>query len=141
MNPNPTELERETARRRVVRYSLIYTLAFGIFAAAQIASLLVNRGHRAPGLSLCLSIVSYAALGFALWRGERDLMQSEDELQQKIRTEALAHALPFTIATACVLMRIAELRLDDDLARPAIIWPWLLAPYTIALYLARRRYS
>lgn len=140
MNPNPTELEVENARRRFARYSLVYTLAFGTFVAAEITSIWMNRGQRAPGLSLGLSAISYTALGFSLWRGERDLMQSEDELQQKIRTEALANALPFTIGLACLFLRLTELGLDDGLIRSSLIWPWLLAPYAIALLLARRRY-
>lgn len=143
MHPAPTELERLHPRKtKFIRHSPFYLAAMlGFFLTDGPVSRAVKRS--AP-LSdwIWLAVISATALGFWLWLGERDTMKSEDELEQRIRTEALANALPFTIGVAFLLIRLGQsgVRLELFPGSDAS-WLALLLPYGVSLFIARRRYQ
>lgn len=70
------------------------------------------------------------------------MLKNEDELSQRIRLEALANALPFTIGLAVLLMQLdqAGVRLELSPNSRNFLWLALLVPYAITTLLARRRY-
>lgn len=91
-----------------------------------------------PWVWLTTSGVAAAAMVYALWRGERDYMRSQDELQQKIRTEALAHAFPLALGVVMFLGRLGEA--DITLIPSHAYWIPATLPYFLILAWLKRRY-
>ncbi len=99
------------------------------------------REHRSAGWWLTGSLIAAASLVFWFWRAERDMMDSRDELQQRIRTEALAWSFPCAIAVSLLLgkLQAAGITLPLPLSRQTWVLPML--PYFPILFWVKRRYQ
>lgn len=142
MNPNPTELEKLQPRKKIIRHSPLYLLAMIVyFIGDDWVRGAVGSGKPVTAW-IAAGIAASAALGFWFWLGERDMLKNEDELAQRIRLEALANALPFTIGLSVLLMQLdrAGVRLELTPNSRNCLWLALLVPYAITTLLARRRY-
>ena len=109
-----------------------------LFLANALADLLI-RSRNSDALCLAASVLATAALVFWLWRSERDFMQNHDELQQKIRTEALARAFPCAIGVVLLLSKMHDAGIAINLTRSVWILP--LLPYFFILAWTKRRYE
>lgn len=139
MHPAPTELDKIRQPRKRIRPSIAYLAAFGLWLFADRLATSAIRDEKAWAFWLPTSIVAGAAMAYGLWRSERDVMQSEDELEQKVRTEALAAAFPVAIGVGLVLGRLQQAH--ADLIDPSMYWVVLTLPYWIVRYFVRRRYG
>jgi hypothetical protein len=85
-------------------------------------------------VSLLLGIVT----AYFFWKTERDLLANNDELEQKIRVEAMAMTLPLALAAVMCLGILADGGIT--LLRPGYYWLPVLYIYLGALAWCRRRY-
>lgn len=140
MNPAPVPSAPDpmSARRRVVsKRGMFFGFIFGFFypMARNVA-----RSDSVPDavkVALCFAFATAFACFF--WRTERDLMASSDELQQRIRLEAMASALPITLAIVMLLGALDQMGIP--LLPPMYYWLPAASVYLVTLIVAKRRYS
>ena len=118
---------------------LPYLLALLLFIIANGFADSSIRDHGTSGTWLTASVLAAVAMAYALWRGERDLMKGQDELQQKIRTEALVHAFPCALAVMLLLGKLDEAGVALIPAR--VYWIPATLPYFPILAWCKRRYQ
>lgn len=118
---------------------LPYLLALLLFILADGFADRSIKDHEASWIWLTACVLAAVAMAYGLWRGERDLMQDQDELQQKIRTEALAHAFPFALAVMLLLGKLDEA--DVALIPARAYWIAAALPYFPILAWCKRRYQ
>jgi hypothetical protein len=123
------------------RLSLAAIVAcFGFSFANGISNNLI-RDHQSPAWWLPVSIIAAAALVYWFWRGERDFMRSEDELQQKIRVEALARSFPCAIAVVLFQEKLRAGGYDLPAGWSELGWLLPMLPYFPILAWCKRRYQ
>ena len=116
-----------------------YLLALFTFIVANRCADQLIEARRPLWQWLPVAGVAAAAMVYALWRGEMDFMRSQDELQQKIRTEALACAFPVALGVFMLLGRLDAV----GLAFIPVHAFWIPAtlPYFLILAGLKRRYQ
>jgi hypothetical protein len=140
MNAAPPESAPETRRTRVqLRLSRAAHIAGYAFLAIYIVARNVIRNDGQPlALRIAMGVLLATALAYLFWRSERDLMASKDELEQKIRVEAMAAALPLALGAVLLLGALAECGII--VMRPFHYWLPILFIYLGTLAWSRRRY-
>ena len=139
MNPVPTELDREQRR---LRYHKLSALSYCLLAGGAISYGITRGLIREEAVSdtpkLALAAVTAILLGLAFWRTERELLASNDELEQRNRMEAAVLTLPIS---AAILLFVGTLEHGGiTLIRPVSYWAALSYTYLVVLAYIRRRY-
>lgn len=139
MNPNPTELDRDQHRLLSHKLSILsYCLLVGGAVSYGVTRGLIRQETVPDAPKLALAALSAILLGFAFWRIERELLASNDELEQRMRMEAAVLTLPIS---AAVLLFVGTLEHGGiTLIRPVSYWAALSYTYLITLAYVRRRY-
>ena len=139
MKPVPTELDRNQHRLRSHKLSILsYCLLAGGAISYGATRGLIRQEAVSDASKLALAAVTAILLGLAFWRTERELLASNDELEQRIRMEAAVLTLPIS---AALLLFIGTLEHGGiTLIRPASYWIALFYTYLVVLAYTRRRY-
>jgi hypothetical protein len=137
MNATPSAESSSTPNRGVARRnSLLWALVF--FAALYATYRIGFHGALSTGTKIALCAVCAATGAYAFWRSERAALLRKDELEQRIRTDAMAVA--FATSTGILIflgvLESAGIRLYD----PANYACLHLFAYVPALYWSRRRF-
>ncbi len=116
------------------------TYACGIFfGLAYVAARIVIRNHEAAGMVKAgLCVLFAGAFAYFFWRSERDLLASNDELEQKIRTQAMALAFPLALAIVMLLGALESAGLSP--LQPVDYWLPVFWSYFIVLFWSKSRY-
>jgi hypothetical protein len=139
MNPAPTnEPEVQHAPTRI-RITWAARITGALFLVVYVTTRDVIRDDsHSTSLRVTVGVLLAITLGYAFWKSERDLMANNDELEQKIRVEAMAMALPLVISLVFLLGVLAECGVP--LMKPTNYWLPILYIYIGALAWSRRRY-
>lgn len=139
MHPNPTELERERRRdQKLVLSAWSYAFVVAGTLGYGAARAVVREETVSSALKIGLTATAALLLGLGFWRVERELLASDDELQQRMRLEAAVLTLPI----ACgILLFIGTLEHGGiRLLKPVHYWIPPFYTYLVTLFFVRRRY-
>ena len=141
MQSHLTEPEPAQPRNKAKARLSPLTYACGIFfGVTYVAARVVLRNHEVAGLAKAgLCFLFAIAFAYFFWRSERDLLASNDELEQKIRTQAMALAFPLALAMVMLLGAFESAGISP--LKPVDYWLPVFWSYFIALFCSKRRYQ
>jgi hypothetical protein len=132
---SPHPARTSTGNWRVVAVPALFVLAY---FAARAGIEQTEPGSRA---ALAFALLPVPAFAFLIWSYTRSV-RGMDELQRRIQLEALALAFPIALLVAFTagLLDLAGFHGEGNWDLPRL-WPMLVFPYFIGVWLGQRRYS
>ena len=113
-----------------------------LFVLTLFASMAVGEMPQLPGaVRVPIALIPAAIFAYFIYQRRR-LLDTEDELEQRIQLEALSIAYPLTFLLIVILGQLERvITLNPEDWDYGHIWPFVYIFYMVGLMIARKRYQ